>query len=182
MSARVMTSTSVLVARQVSTFQPELLLLTDGDAREVGRIEVPPLPQARNARLRWHGDDVARGSVTLACFGQRSTIEFEYLTRAWASRVRFAVMREGVERASAEVEGRDVRLTSPTAMSLVRTHRFWRSRFALRGEDGALVGRVEEPRVFASTRELRAELPSTLAVEVQALLLFLASNQLRRQV
>lgn len=171
-----------LMARQASALKPELLLLTDGEGRDVGRLELPPLPQAKNARLRWHGDDATRGAVKLECHGQRSVIEFEYLTREWVSVVRYSLMADGAPLAVAEVQGPRVQLTQPLPSSLVRTHRCWRSRFELRAADGSVVGRVEEPSLLSATRTLRAELPVTFPVPLQAFVLFLASNQIQRQV
>ena len=173
---------NLLIARQASTLKPEVLLLTDRDGRDVGHIAMPALPQAKNARLRWHGDDVARGSVQLECHGQRALIEFEYLTREWTSAVRYSLVVDGAPVASADVKGPHVSLAASQPWSLVRTHRFWRSRFELRAADGAVAGRVEEPSVLASTRTLRAELPLTFSVPAQAFVLFLASNQVHRQV
>lgn len=171
-----------LTAHQTSLLDGYRFQVHDDQDRLVGRVDWPMMSQARNARLRWHGDDPAAGAVRITVDGQPWRMEFAFLDRGWVNDTRYILVGPDGEAASAEhrfprgrIGGGELRLVVPGPAVLVRRKRCPRQCFAF-VQDQRELGRIEEPRALSLRRRLRADLPADWSVPVRIFALTLTLN------
>ncbi len=185
---------SVLMARQASMLNGFRFLVADMAGRPVGELNWPNMAQARNARLKWHGNDRDAGTVKIQCGAQLFLVEFEYLNRSWENDARYflttpsgattpaapalatakRVSTGGIKHASRML------LESPVAAHLDRLSRWPRQRFALQA-NRQILGTIEETRWLSLVREVRVDLPAHFCLPTQLFVLFLALHLLQTQ-
>jgi hypothetical protein len=164
-------------------------VVTDPGGQAIGEVIWPQMAQARNARVRWHGQDGEAGAVKILCGPRTFFVEFEFLDRAWNNDTRFMLTTRGEDtpRASAELRfprqglgPGQVTLHSPFEGRLMRKRRWWLHRFVVE-VDGQAIGCIEERRWISLVRELTIDLPPRVELPTQLFLLFLSCHLLTRQ-
>ena len=171
-----------LIVRQNSAFSGFHYLVSDEAGVPSAELEWPFIGQARNDRLRWHGDDDRLGRVQIRIGASAWSIAYEHLTRGFVNDTRYLLMSPSEECcAMAELLHSPpvtrfrrgvMSLTTPVAGRLVRSGNWTRVRFDLvSGEH--LIGRVSEAGWFSLKRELVADLPSAFSVVQRVFIVFL---------
>lgn len=149
----------------------------------VGHLDWPWLAQARNARIKWHGDDARPGEIRVRVDGTEAHVGWTYLRRGTTSDLRFQLDGpdgpRGVVDALARPGRRRLELVvrAPFEGSMVRAGRIGRARYLIQDPERTL-GVVEEPRHFTWVRELRVDLPSSLERDRQLFFAVLALHVL----
>ena len=178
-----------MLARQASALDGYHYLVEDTARRPVGEVLWPALAQARNARVRWHGQDgQGQGEVRIICGTRDCRVSFEYLDRGWVNDVRYRLLDGTTTLAVAEmrftpgkVSRGELRLLEPLR-ALLRPDGGWlRRRYLLQAEDGRELGRVEDRAWLMRVREMTLSLPNTLEAPVQLFVFFLACQLLQTQ-
>ena len=155
----------------------------DGAGVVVGHLDWPWLAQARNARLKWHGDDASPGEIRVRVDGAEARIGWTYLRRGRMSDVRFELAGPDGPRAALEAMVRPRRrrhvleVRAPFEGEMLRAPRFGQARYLVQ-ESGRTIGVVEEPRRFTWVRELRVDLPASLERDRQLFFAVMALNDL----
>lgn len=176
----------IILAKQASPLNGSRYIVIDlAKGHEVGELECPMLPQATNARLKFHSDD-EKGSILLRCGQDNLKIQFEYLRRGWQNDTRYTLQSGDRLISSAcftcrkGLTGRAIMtLDNPVQATFVRRWAWFRACYELLSPDGkTILGRIEEPTRLSVTRQFRAELPG-MALPQQMFCLFLALHLLQ---
>ena len=179
-----------MLARQASALDGYHDRVEDTAGRPVGEVLWPMLAQARNARVRWHGQDGrGQGEVRIICGTRDCRVSFEYLDRGWVNDVRYRLLDGAITLAVAElrftpgkISRGELRLLEPLTARLRPDGGWLRRRYLLQAEDGRELGRVEDRAWLMSVREMTLSLPATLEAPVQLFVFFLACQLLQTQV
>jgi hypothetical protein len=149
----------------------------------VGHLDWPWLAQARNARLKWHGDDARPGEIRVRVDGAEAHVGWTHLRRGTTNDVRFELTGPDGPRAVLDVLVRPrqrrhaLEVRAPFAGAMLRDGRIGRARYLV--QDGErTIGVVEEPRLFTWVRELRVELPASLDRDQQLFFAVMALHDL----
>jgi hypothetical protein len=154
----------------------------DGSGSLLADLVWPNLPQAKNARLRWHPPDSPEADIQIRTPQGLYRIGFEFLSRGFFNETRYTLHQGGDALAVADVltpKGRlrrqQIFLRQPLAAQWVPANLWSRGRYRLE-QEGVSLGSIEEPRWFSLKRELVVSLPQTLEFPVQVFLGFMTVN------
>ncbi len=182
-------SPHLLFGRQASMLAGYHYLVSDSAGHPIGELEWPNLAQARNASMKWHGNNREAGSVKIQYEGQSFFVEFEYLSRGWVNDTRYFLIARGQTEphATAQLKFRPtgkkrglITLEHPLAAGIVRLSRWPRQRFSLE-VDGREIGVIEDRKWLSLVREMSIDLPTYVDRPTQLFVFFLVCHLLQTQ-
>ena len=171
----------MLVVKQRSALSGFSYEVFDGQGKLVGDVTWPTMAQAKNARLKWHGDDVAKGEIKLQYLGDHARVGFEYTRRGFTNDIRFTLEGTTVQVCVADLifpdgmEAHEIYVRQPFEGRLFRANTWSRTRYRL-FDGNVQVGVIEERKILTIKRELWVDLPARFDGLTQLFFFFLVHN------
>jgi hypothetical protein len=151
----------------------------------IGKLEWPAFPQAKNARMMLHKPGSSAGNIKVEYNGSSGEISYEFLTRDWANDVRFFYKEGDTLLATADViklpkffSRHKINIIQPFEATV--TSLGWFGAHYEVKTNNEVLGAIRESSGFRFKRELRVDLPDSIAPAIQFFLFFLVCNHAYR--
>ena len=170
-----------MVVRQRSALSGFTYDAFDGSGNRIGEVKWPTMAQAKNARLKWHGEDSSKGEIQLRYLGQAARVAFEYTRRGFTNDIRFTLQRNEVQAAVVDLifpenlKRHEMYVRQPFEGRLVKDNTWAKTRYRL-FEGDRQIGLIEERKLLTIKREMVVDLPKRFDGLTQLFFFFLVHN------
>jgi hypothetical protein len=172
----------MFTAKQHSLLSGFSYQIFDAANQQVGTVQWPLHPQAKNARLKIHNENSKLGNIKIEINAKSYDISFEYLSRDWNNDIRFSLYDQqhllglaDVIKSAKRFTRPEIKIAQPFEGTIVRSGSLFAIRYEVKARGNA-IGTIAQPKLFSLKRELLIDLPNSISPEFQLFMLFLVCN------